>query len=87
MRNYLIRAALTVHLQDIGTAPDEIDRYEIRTRRLGDLDSYPCPVCFVAGVEQPLVLRLSGYWVDLASCPKCKGRWPVPVPTNIEPTQ
>lgn len=80
MRNYLIRAALTVHLQDDGIAPDEIDRYEIRTRRLTDMDSYPCPACFVTGEDQSLVLRLSGDWVDLATCPKCKGRWHVPVP-------
>lgn len=87
MRNYLIRAALTVHLQELGIETAEIDRYEIRTRRLGDMDSYPCPVCFLAGEEQPLVLRLSGDWVDLASCPKCNGRWHIPVPKNIAPTR
>jgi hypothetical protein len=80
MRNYLIRAALTFALDKTGASSDEIERYEARTRNLRDADTYPCPVCFVRGEEQPLVLRLSGDWVDQAACPKCKGRWSVPVP-------
>ena len=80
MRNYLIRAALTVYLERDDTPTDVIDRFEERTRRLREDDTYPCPACFVRGKEQPLTLRLAGDWVDQAFCPKCKRLYEVPVP-------
>lgn len=80
MRNYLLRAALTYAFEKDGALPDEIERYEARTRRLLDSDSYPCPLCFARGEEQPLEVRLAGDWVDQAFCPKCKRLFHVPVP-------
>lgn len=80
MRNYLIRAALTASLYHAGASSDQIARYEARTKKLQDLDSYPCPACFAGGEETTLALRLHGPWADQASCPRCKGRWDIPVP-------
>jgi len=80
MRNYLIRAALTASLYHTRSSQDEIAKYESRTRPLEDLDSYPCPACFVVGEEVTLELRMHGSWAAQASCPRCKGRWDIPVP-------
>jgi len=82
MANHLIRAALAAYLQHAGAQPDEVDRYEIRTRQLRGSEVYPCPSCFLGGEERGLTLRLAGDHVDQVFCPKCKGRWDVPAPNE-----
>jgi hypothetical protein len=80
MRNYLIRATLTVYLERENTPTDVIERFEARMTMLRDAESYPCPACFVWGEEQPLDLRLAGDRVDQAFCPKCKRHFEVQAP-------
>src|ERR1700754_2951090 len=74
MQNPALFHVLLDHLEAIGAPPADIERYVDRWHRLRSHEAFPCPVCFLAGEEQPLVMLPAQGEFAPAQCPSCRTR-------------
>ncbi|HVE07396.1 MAG TPA: hypothetical protein VNE00_09105 [Paraburkholderia sp.] len=79
MQNAALFHVLLDHLESIGTPPPDVERFVDRWHRLRSHEAFPCPVCYLAGVEQPLVMQPAQGEVAPAECPGCGTRFEVPL--------
>ncbi|HEY4351425.1 MAG TPA: hypothetical protein VGN31_09365 [Paraburkholderia sp.] len=79
MQNPALFHVLLDHLEAIGAPPADIERYVDRWHRLRSHEAFPCPVCFLAGEEQPLVLHAAQGETMPVECPGCGTRFEVPI--------
>jgi hypothetical protein len=79
MQNPALFHVLLDHLESIGAPPPDIERYVDRWHRLRSHEAFPCPVCFLAGEEQPLVLHAAQDEIMPVECPGCRTRFEVPI--------
>jgi hypothetical protein len=71
MQNPALFHVLLDHLESIGTPLAGIDRFVDRWHQLRSRDAFPCPVCYLAGEEQPLVALPRKRKFEPVKCPKC----------------
>jgi hypothetical protein len=79
MQNAALFHVLLDHLESIGSTPLDLERFVDRWHRLRSHDAFPCPVCFLAGEEQPLVMRPAQGEFTPAECLSCRTHFDVPL--------
>lgn len=67
------------YLEANDTPSGDIERFVDRWHRLRPQDAAPCPVCYLAGEEQPLVPLPPEERFLPVGCPTCRTRFDVPV--------
>ncbi|PTB23730.1 hypothetical protein C9I56_37635 [Paraburkholderia caribensis] len=77
MQNPKLLHGLLDDLELIDAATEAKDAFVERWRRLRPQESYPCPICFTRGEEQPLAV-LSGQMARYA-CPACRTLYALPL--------
>ncbi|RZF24488.1 hypothetical protein EVC45_38400 [Paraburkholderia sp. UYCP14C] len=71
MKNPALFHVLLDHLESVGAPPREVQRFVERWHRLRPHESFPCPACFLAGEEQPLMpLKVRGGFQPMV-CTAC----------------
>ncbi|CAG9262655.1 conserved hypothetical protein [Paraburkholderia caribensis] len=79
MQNAPLFHVLLDHLESINAPLLEVQRYIERWHRLRPHESFPCPVCFLMGDEQPPIpLNVRGS-LEPVVCPTCRTRFNVPI--------
>jgi hypothetical protein len=79
MQNPALFHVLLDYLESINSPPMEMQRFVERWHRLRSHESFPCPVCFLAGEEQPLTPLSAQGNIEPMMCPTCKTRYDVPI--------
>jgi hypothetical protein len=79
MQNPALFHVLLDQFDALGTPPQEVERYVDRWHRLRSHEAFPCPVCFLAGEEQPLVLGTPQGEFMPVECRGCGTRFEVPL--------
>lgn len=77
MQNPALFHVLLDHLESVNAPPMEIQRFVDRWHRLRPHESFPCPVCFLMGEEQPLIPLNAQGNVKPVVCPTCKTQYNV----------
>lgn len=67
------------HLEANGTPPIDIQRFVDRWHRLRSHEAFPCPVCYLAGEEQPLAALPAQGNFEPFKCRGCRTQFDVPV--------
>ncbi len=79
MQNPALFHVLLDHLESIGTTPMDIQRFVDRWHNLRSHEAFPCPVCFLAGEEQPLMPLSAQGKFESVVCPACRAQYNVPI--------
>ncbi|GAB2886437.1 hypothetical protein GCM10027093_21900 [Paraburkholderia jirisanensis] len=79
MQNAALFHVLLDHLESIGTSPQDVERFVDRWHRLRSHEAFPCPVCYLTGIEQPLLLQPAQGEFAPAECPGCHAHFEVPL--------
>ncbi|ASW00168.1 hypothetical protein CJU94_19660 [Paraburkholderia aromaticivorans] len=79
MHNAPLFHVLLDHLDAIDAPPMEIQRFVDRWHRLRSHEAFPCPVCFLAGKEQPLAALPTRGNVEPVACASCGSQFDVPL--------
>ncbi|WP_106280094.1 hypothetical protein [Paraburkholderia sp. BL25I1N1] len=79
MQNGPLFHVLLDHLEAIDAPPMEIQRFVDRWHRLKPHEAFPCPVCFLAGEEQPLAALPAQGRVEPVKCPTCRTQFNIPI--------
>ncbi len=79
MQNPALFHVLLDHLEAIGTSPHDVERFVDRWHRLKSHEAVPCPVCYLAGEEQPLAFLPTQNEVEPVECRGCGTRFEVPI--------
>ncbi|QBQ99855.1 hypothetical protein [Paraburkholderia pallida] len=79
MQNPALFHVLLDHLEANGTQPVDIQRFVDRWHRLRSYDAFLCPVCYLAGEEQPLAALPAQGNVEPFKCPGCRTQFDVPI--------
>ncbi|HXZ08215.1 MAG TPA: hypothetical protein VEI25_09175 [Paraburkholderia sp.] len=67
------------YLEANDTPSADVERFVDRWHRLRPQDPAPCPVCYLAGEEQPLIPLPPEERFLPVGCPTCRTRFDVPV--------
>jgi hypothetical protein len=79
VQNPALFHVLLDYLEANETAPAEVQRFVDRWHRQRSHEAYPCPVCYLAGEEQPLApLPVEGEYAPVR-CVACHTRFDVPL--------
>jgi len=79
MQNPALFHVLLDHLEAIDTPTPDVDRFVDRWHRLRSRDSFPCPVCYLAGDDRPLVSLVRRDKFEPVKCSSCGTRFDVPI--------
>jgi hypothetical protein len=79
MQNAALFHVLLDHLEAVGAPPIDIEHFVDRWHDLKSRDAFPCPVCYLAGKEQPLVALPRKRKFDPVKCPSCGMQFDVPL--------
>ena len=79
MQNPALFHVLMDYLEATGAAPMDIERFVDRWHRLRSHDAFPCPVCFLAGEEQPLAALPAQGKFEAVKCPTCRTQFDLPI--------
>ncbi|MFL9907623.1 hypothetical protein [Paraburkholderia sp. RL17-337-BIB-A] len=79
MQNAPLFHVLLDHLEAIGAPQMEVQRFVDRWHHLRPHEAFPCPVCFLAGEEQPLAALPAQGSVEPVVCPTCGNQFNVPI--------
>lgn len=71
--------ALLDYLEAHDTLPTDVQRYVDRWHRLRPHEAFPCPVCYLAGEEQPLAALPAQGNFEPFECPGCRTQFDVPI--------
>lgn len=71
--------ALLDYLEAHDTLPIDVQRYVDRWHRLRPHEAFPCPVCYLAGEEQPLAALPAQGNFEPFECPGCRTQFDVPI--------
>lgn len=79
MQNPALFHVLMDHLDATGANRMDVERFLDRWHRLRPHEAFPCPVCFLAGEEQPLTaLPVQGEF-EPVKCPACRKQFNIPI--------
>jgi hypothetical protein len=79
MHNAPLFHVLLDRLEAIDAPPMEIQRFVDRWHRLRPNEAFPCPVCYLAGEEQPFVALPAQGGVEPVICPACRAQFNIPI--------
>jgi hypothetical protein len=79
MQNPALFHVLLDYLESINAPPMQIERFVDRWHRLRSHESFPCPVCFLMGEEQPLLPVSAQGNVEPLVCQTCRTQYNVPI--------
>jgi hypothetical protein len=79
MQNPALFHVLLDHLEAIGASTHDVDRFVDRWHRLTSHEAFPCPVCYLAGKEQPLAVLPTQDRFEPVKCPNCRTQFDVPI--------
>jgi hypothetical protein len=79
MQNPALFHVLLDHLEAIGTPLADVNRFVDRWHELRSRDAFPCPVCYLAGKEQPLVALPRKRRFEPVKCESCSTQFDVPL--------
>ncbi len=78
MQNPPLFHVLLDHLEAINTPARDIERFVDRWHRLRPHEASPCPICYLAGGEQPLVVLPAQGKFHSVKCPSCLTQFDIP---------
>lgn len=79
MQNPALIHVLLDYLEAIGASAHDVDRFVDRWHRLKSHEAFPCPVCYLAGKEQPLAALPAQDKFEPVKCPSCGTQFDVPI--------
>ena len=79
MQNPALFHVLLDYLEENDTPPIEVQRFVDRWHRLRPQEAFPCPVCYLAGEEQPLTALPAQGKFELVKCPTCRTQFDIPI--------
>lgn len=79
MQNPALFHVVLDYLEENYTPPIEIERFINRWRRLRAQEAFPCPVCYLAGEEQPLAALPARGKFESVKCPTCRTQFDIPI--------
>ncbi len=79
MQNPALFHVLMDHLDATGATRMDVERFLERWHRLRPHEAFPCPVCFLAGEEQPLTALAAQGKFEPVKCPACRTQFDIPI--------
>ncbi len=79
MQNPALFHVLLDHLESIDTPGADVERFVDRWHRLRSHEAFPCPICYLAGEEQPLAALPTQGKFEPVKCPSCRTQFDIPI--------
>jgi len=79
MQNPALFHVLLDYLEENDTPAIEVQRFVDRWHRLRPHEPLPCPVCYLAGEEQPLAALPAQGKFERVKCPTCRTQFDIPI--------